>query len=281
MKKYALLILLCLCLLLSGCGGNSGPATPDATPVPTAEPRPASTVGAQGPLAEAAKALMAPYQEEIDAVARQCPMLLTYLIPGDLISQMAKDANEVGAQPADGRYAFTWRQSGNHTYTASALEISQIEALAEASPDPYSVVDPVLDNQQMGDFSATGGGVFDRARVYDVDQKLQNGKIEITDLLNGAATGHEVFTFTVAGGCLYFVDAILDQAVDMDGLTATERYLVAAGVIGGRSLDIMEFTVPTLSQVPAASPESWGRIAASASPLSRLKAEGDRVQVTQ
>lgn len=279
MKKTALGALLILCLLLTGCGKDQPKEASAATPLPTAEPRQAA-VDAQGPLGEAVRALLAPYQEELNIVARKSPTLLTYRIPGDLFGQMARDAQTVGVKAEGGRYQFTWRQSGNHTYTASALGISQIEEAAESSPDPYSGLDPVLDNQSMGDFSATGGGMFDRARAYDVDEKMQNGSIEITDLLNGAVTGHERFTFTVAGGSLYFVDATLDQAVDKDGLTETQRCLVAAGVMSGSRIEVIEFTVPGREQVPEASPEAWRQLAATANPVSRLQAEGDRVQAS-
>lgn len=280
MKKTALGALLILCLLLlSGCGDGQPREEPTATPLPTAEPRPVARIEAQGSLAEAARALMAPYQDELSTVARKSPALLTYLIPGDLFSQMAKDAQTLGVEAEGGRYAFTWRQSGNHTYTANALEISQIEAAAENSPDPYSLIDPVLDNQSMGDFSATGGGIFERARAYDVDEKMQNGSIEITDMLNDAVTGHEVFTFAVAGGNLYFVDAMLDQAVDVDGLVETQRYLVAAGVLGGSRIEVIEYTVPGREQVPQASPETWSQLAAAPNPISRLQADGEKVQV--
>ena len=283
MKKHALpTVLLLICLLLSGCGSQQpSPAAPKETPLPTAPPQEAPTVDAQGKLADAARTLLAPYQREISLAADQSLVLLTYAIPGDLISQMARDAAEVNAEPENGRYTFTWRQSGKHTYTASAMQIHQIEAASEATPDPRADAEPVMDNQLMGDFSASGGGVFDRSRAYDVSEKLTEGTAEITDTLNGQITGHELFSFTVENGSLYFVDATLDQAVDLDGLVATDRRLVAAGVLRENGLDIVEFSVPSLADVPSASRQSWDQLLSQPPAfLSRLQIEGQRVTVT-
>ncbi len=282
MKKHALpIVLLLLSLLLSGCGGQPAPAAPKETPLPTAPPQQAPTVDAQGKLADAARALLAPYQREISLAAEQSPLLLTYAIPGDLISQMARDAEEAGAAPDNGRYTFTWRQSGKHTYTASALQIRQIEEAAETTPDPRASSEPVMDNQLMGDFSASGGGVFDRSRAYDVSEKLTDGTAEITDTLNGKTTGHELFSFTVENGSLYFVDATLDQAVDLDGLVATDRFLVAAGVLRENGLDIVEYSVPSQADVPSASRQSWEQLLDQAPAfLSRLQIEGQSVKVS-
>lgn len=281
MKKHALLgLLLCVCLLTAGCGGEKAAPAAEATPLPTAPPAQAPAVTAQGKLAQTARALMAPYQDEIIVAAAGSPAVLTYAIPGDLINQMAQDAREVGAEAQEGRYRFTWRSSGRHTYTASAMQIEQIEEAAETTPDPMAAREPVMDNQLMGDFSATGGGTFERARAYDAAEDLSEGRAEITETLNGALSLHELFSFAREGGCLYFVDAALDQAVDIDGLVATSRYLVAAGVLRRDGLDIIEFIVPDEAQVPAASAAAWGQILSSYTPLTRLTVEGARVQVT-
>ena len=134
-----------------------------------------------------------------------------------------------------------------------------------------------MDNQQMGDFSASGGGLFERARAYDVAADLTDGAAEMTDTLNGGVTGHELFSFAVEGDCLYFVDAMLDQAVGLDGVEATSRYLVAAGVLRRDGLEIVEFTVPGRDQVPPASAASWSGLLSSVSPLSHITAQGERV----
>ncbi|MBQ9265256.1 MAG: hypothetical protein IJ189_13750 [Clostridia bacterium] len=280
MKKHVVLMVLCfLSLLLAGCGAQPGADAPAVTdgPSPAAGPE-APTVTAQGKLADAARALLSPYQDEIDIAAQKSAAVLTYLIPGDVMGKLAQDAQEVGAQPENGRYQFIWRQSGEHTYSASAMQIEQIEAAAETTPDPHSTNDPVMDNQQMGDFSATGGGLFDRSCAYDVDEHLRDGLIEITDTLNGAATGHEVFSFVVEEGCFFFVDGTLDQAVDMDGLIDTNRYLVAAGVLRQDGLEIVEFTVPSQDQVPTASADTWRQIQSQRTPrLSHLTVQGENV----
>lgn len=278
MKKRALFAgLVLLTLLLSGCGGDPALLAPTETPAPTAPPQQAPAVEAQGPLADAARALLAPYEAPVRLAAEQSPALLTYAIPGDLISQMALDAAEAGAAAQDGRYQFTWSQSGRHTYTANALHIAQIEAASALTPDPHATGEPVMDNQQMGDFSASGGGVFDRTRAYDVAENLSEGAAEITETLNGALSLHELFSFSTEDGCLYFVDALLDQAVDLDGLVATSRYLAAAGVLRPDGLEIIEFSVPNRDQIPAASAASWQALQGSVTPLSRLTVEGGRV----
>ena len=276
-KTALILLLILLSPALAGCGGQKPAEAPAETPLPTAPPVHTPGIAAQGGLADAARALLAPYQTEIAVAAEKSPGLLTYLIPGDLIGQMARDAQETGAQPEEGRYRFTWRQSGDHTYTASALQIRQIEAAAETTPDPRAAQEPVMDNQLMGDFSATGGGVFDRSRAYDVSETLGDGKAEITDTLNGKITGHELFSFTVQNGVLYFVDATLDQAVDMDGLVATDRYLVAAGWLKPDGMEIFEYTVPSRDQIPEASPQALAQLPAGSS-LSHLIVQGENVQ---
>lgn len=280
MKKRAYLAgLLLLTLFLSGCAGDPAPVSPTPTPSPAALPDITPAPEAQDPLADAARALLSPYQAAVSLAAQQSPTLLTYAIPGDLIGQMARDAQELGVSPEEGRYHFTWSQSDRHTYTADALHIAQIEAAAALTPDPQSTGEPVMDNQQMGDFSATGGGVFDRTRAYDVSETLSEGSAEITETLNGALSLHELFSFSAEDGSLYFVDALLDQAVGMDGLEATSRYLTAAGVLRPDGLDIIEFSVPGREQIPAASAAAWQALQGSVTPLSRLKVEGSQVQI--
>lgn len=272
-------LLLFLALLLSGC--SSAPQTGE--PLPTATPEPhhveAPAITAQGRLADAARDRLAPYQASIAAAARQSSAVLTYTIPGDIINKMAQDAADTGAQPQDGRYRFTWQQSGNYTYSASAMQIAAIEEAAENTPSPLASQDPVMDNQQMGDFSATGGGQFDRICVYDLAEAMTDGTAEITDTLNGAATGHELFSFLTEQDRLYFVDATLDQAVDIDGLTATARYLVAAGVLRPDGLEIVEFTVPGKDQVPAVSAGGVQELLSAGNVLTRITVKGQSVTV--
>ena len=283
MKKRMLLwMLLTLVLALTGCASRNGQ---DAAPAPTASPTPppqsAPDITASGALGDAARALMAPYQGVIRRAAEKSPVVLTYAIPGDLINKIAQDASAAGAESIDGRYHFSWHQSENHKYTADAGQVSQIETAAEHTPDPLSDTEPVLDNQQMGDFTAAGGGLFDRVCQYDVAENLTDGSAEFTETLNGALSGHELFSFAVSDGRLYFIDAILDQAVDLDGLTATEQYLVAAGMLGGDSLEIMEFAVPTRDQVPGADQQSWSQLLSQGiAALTRLTVQGNTVTVT-
>ena len=264
-KQAACAALLILILFLGGCGEKAGDA-PAAEP--TASPAPTQAPQADTPLSQAVRALMDPYQDCL-AAAAQKNGALTYSIPGDMLQKLVSDARAVGVQPQEGRYRFTWRQSGEHTYSASAMQIADL-APAEATPDPLSDVDPVLDNQQMGDFSATGGGMFDRSYDYDVAENLSEGKVEIAELLNGEITGQELFTFLRQGDELYFSDGILDMTAGLDGLEATEQYLVAAGVLRRGGLDIIEFTVPGKDQVPRATDMNWNSLLSSVRILSRV-----------
>ena len=279
MKGVALCLLLISCLLLAGCGQQSAPpkeAAATAAPTPALIEAPAVT--APGPLGDAVRQLFVPYQEELARVAQARPGVFTYTIPQDLMNHFAQDGQSAAAQPQEGRYRFTWQRKGQHTYSASAMQVKEIGAAR--TPDPQGTADPVMDNQQMGDFSATGGGVYVRTGVYDVDEGLKEGTAELTDTLNDAVTGHELYAFSVQDGCYYFVDAMLDQAVGMDGLEATDRYQVAAGVLRQDGLEIIEFTVPDRSRVPGASASEWQQLKKTVSPLTRLTAEGDRVTAT-
>lgn len=232
---------------------------------------------APGPLGDAVRQLMAPYQQAIHTVAAAQPEVFTYTIPQDLMNHFAQDGQSAAAQPQEGRYRFTWQRKGQHTYSASAMQVKEIGAAR--TPDPQGTADPVMDNQQMGDFSAAGGGLYVRTGVYDVDEKLTQGAAELTDTLNDVVTGHELYSFSVQDGCYYFVDAMLDQAVGMDGLEATDRYQVAAGVLREDGLEMIEFTVPDRTRVPQASAAEWQRLKDTPSVIARLKMEGEQVTV--
>lgn len=266
-----LLLLICL---LSGCASTKKAPSAAPTPIVVEAPEIEST----GQLAKAAKALLDPYQDQLNEIALQCHYNLTYTIPGDMLNTFVLDAEETGAQMQNGRYQFTWRQSGQHTYQVSGQDVE--EELAEHAQDAPS--DPMEDApmyQNAGDSQASGGGNFDRSRAYDVAADLSQGTIEITDLLNGEMTGHEFFTFSHREGALYFVDAALDFSIGTEGLEGSGSYLVAAGVIQKNSAEIVEYYVTDATLIPDAQTLDIHQLLRQVTPVSHLTAKGSSVTV--
>lgn len=268
--------LLALLLLLSGCGAPQEEVAPPTSTPPIVE---APQIEATGALADAARRRMEPYQDQLNRVSLQCEGNLTYTIPGDLIAKMAGDAEEMEAEPVDGRYQFTWRQSSQQTYTATALEVQE-EIDASPTTDPGSVTaDTPMDDQKMGDFVASGGGLFERSYAYDAAADLSAGTAEITDILNGETTGHELFSFAMRGDALYFVDAALELTASLDELESRGIYLVAAGILEKNRVEIVEYQVTSRADIPEAAVLDWDQLLASVVPLTRLTAQGDQVEV--
>lgn len=268
------LLLLALLFLLSGCS-----APQETVPTPTPPVVEAPQIEAEGTLADTARRRMEPYQDQLNRVSLQCEGNLTYTIPGDLIAKMARDAEEMGAEPVDGRYQFTWRQSSQHTYTATGLEVQEeIDASPTEHPDSVTADTP-MDDQKMGDFVASGGGLFARSYAYDAAADLSAGTAEITDTLNGEITGHELFSFAMRGDALYFVDAALELTAALDELENQGIYLVAVGILEKNRVEIVEYQVTSSADIPEAASLEWDRLLASVVPLTRLTAQGDQVQV--
>ena len=269
-KNRMMLSLLALCLLLSGCGSGA-PASGTPTPAPTeAPPTPRPTPVIQGQWADAVRAMLAPYEGALARAAAQNPGNITYTIPGDLLLQMAKDAEDLGEAPRNGRLTFTWHAAVETSYVAT-MDDAQAEMdilLPSVTPDPAN--ETPIDAQQLGDYSVSGGGLFDRTRTYDVAESLTSGTAEITELLNGDQTGHELFSFVLRGGSLYFVDAALDVSADLDELVIQEGYLVAVGVLRENGLDTVEYHLNDPTQLPDPATLDWDRLLASVTPVSRL-----------
>ena len=273
---FRLLLTALLLLLLSGCGA---PQEPVQEPTQTPPVVDAPQIEATGTLADAARRRMAPYQDQLNLVAPQCKGNLTYTIPGDLIAKMARDAEETGTEPVDGRYQFTWRQSSLNTYAATGLEVQE---KIDASPttDPESVTaDTPMDDQKMGDFAASGGGLFERSYTYDVAADLSAGTAEITDALNDENTGHELFSFAMRGDALYFVDAALDLTASLDALESRGVYLVAVGILEKDRVEIVEYQVASRADIPSAALLDWDQLVGSVTPITRLTARGDQVEI--
>lgn len=274
-KKCFLLVLLLSALILSGCGAQKETEiTPSPTPVSESDAR----SEAQGVLAEKARAILGVYVEELEKVAAQSPYNLTYTIPGDNLEQMALDAQASGAKPVNGRYVFTWRESGRFTYESTSEEALNELAGDEdaATPDPAD--EAPMDSQLNGDYAVSGGGLFERVRSYDAAEDLSSGTVEISDSLNGEVTGFERFAFALRGNELYFTDAILDQTADLDGVQMQDGYLAAVGVLRPNGLDILEYRITELSLLPDPAAVNWASFSASATPLTSLSAQEDQVQ---
>lgn len=277
MRKKAVwaVLLVFAAMLLGGCGAAPKDAPADETQ-PTENPASAP----RGALGERAAALMAPYEEELKLVEEKYPYCLTYRVPGDVLAQMASDAQAAGAEPAEGRWRFTWRQRGDYSYQSTAEEAMELAGEdAGATPDPAD--EAPMDSQLNGDYEVSGGGLFERARTYDAAEDLSAGEAEFTDTLNGHETGREVFRFCVRDGKLYFADAVLDLVSGLDGLAIRDGYLVTVGVLRADGLEIVEYHLDDLSDLPDPAALDWQRFVSSVTPLSRLSAQKDSVGLTE
>ena len=273
-KKCFLLVLLLSALVLSGCGAQKETENaPSPTPFSESDVRPE----AQGALADRSRTILAVYEEELSRVAAQSPYNLTYTIPGDILEQMALDAQASGAKPVNGRYVFTWRESGSFTYESTSEEaLNELTGDEAATPDPAD--EAPMDSQLNGDYAVSGGGLFERVRSYDAAEDLSSGSVEISDSLNGEVTGFERFAFALRGNELYFTDATLDQTADLDGVQTQDGYLAAVGVLRPDGLDILEYHISELSLLPDPAALSWASFSASVTPLTSLSAREDQVQ---
>lgn len=256
-----------IALLLSGCG--AAPAGTDATPSPTPVVVEVEQVEAQGPVADGARKLLSPYERVLEQAAQEAGGLISYTIPGDLLSKMAQDAEEMGVQAANGRYQFTWRQSGTYVYEATGLEAK--EALAAEETDAARTdTDAPMADEELGDLNVTGGGLYERSYAYDVAEDFSGGQIEVTERLNGEVTGHELFTFSLRSDGLYFVDAALELTANLDTLESLGVYLVAAGRLQRNRVDIIEYQAGSLSDVPSAAAMNWDMLKNTVTPLDAL-----------
>jgi len=235
-KKIGYVYLAIIALVLSGCSAPSSEETP--VPSPTPQIVAAPEVHAQGALADAARALLEPYESYLDQIAEKCKNNLSYTIPGDIIAKMALDAQEMNVIPINGRYQFTWRQSGNHSYMLTGLSVQEELAAAatQAPVIPSEDYDP-MEDQAMGDFIGAGGGDFDRIYAYDAAEDLSSGAVEITNTLNGEITGHEVFSFFRQENTLYFSYGALELTADLDALASDGSYLVTIGKFGKNNVE--------------------------------------------
>lgn len=273
-RKGLLILLLIAALALSGCGEQKEDASPTAGPEAGQEQDGSALAQAQGALADSVRALMEPYAETLAQAEQKNVESLAYTIPGDILTQMALDAEAAGAEAREDRWRFTWRQAGDYSYEATAWDAMDQYAQTSATPDPAD--ETPLDSQLTGDYAVTGGGMFDRERTYDVAADLSGGTAVFTDTLNGQTTGYELFRFRVRSGELIFADAALDAAVQDDGISAGNSYLAAVGVLRKDGLELVEYTIQDPEQLPDPGTLDWSRFLLSVSPVTHVSMQVEK-----
>gem|GEM_PF-2360869 len=270
MKKRCLLLgLVLMALLLGGCGAapNEAASTPEPTQAPST---PIPTAAVRGALADQVRALLSPYEPALLQAALENPDSIACSIPGDVLMQMARDAADLRVSASGGRYVFSWHSQVESAYVAT-MDDAQEEMdtlLADVTPDPDN--DAPIDSQQFGDYAVTGGGLFDRTRSYDMAENLQSGAAEFTEMLNGERTGYERFSFALRGNELYFVDASLDVAANLDELVIQDGYLVAVGVLRHGGLDVLEYHAAGQDLIPDPAALNLNQLLASVTPDRRV-----------
>ncbi len=273
-RKGILILLLIAALTLSGCGEQKESVSPTAGPVAGQEPGGSVLAHAQGELADSVQALMEPYAETLAQAAQKSGESLAYTIPGDILAQMALDAEAAGAKARENHWRFTWHETGDYTYEATAWDAMDQYTQSGATPDPAD--ETPLDSQLTGDYAVTGGGLFDRERTYDVSADLSGGTAVFTDTLNGQTTGYEFFRFCVRKDELVFADAVLDAAVQSEGISAGNSYLAAVGVLRKDGLELMEYMIQDPDQLPDPGTLDWPRFLLSVSPVSQVSIQVER-----
>ena len=254
--------------LLCGCGAKEEAAQTAPSAPPTEET--AAAASPQGPAAEKVQSLLAPYEELLNQASYEIPHNPVYNIPGDMLRQLAQDAWQTGAEPKEGRYQFSWRQSGDYTYESTAWDAMEQFAAEQENATPPPDDDAPMDSQLNGDFQVSGGGLFERVRAYDAAEDFTQGTAEINDLLNGTVTGSERFSFALRDGELYFSDCTLNFTVDADGQTVQDGFLAAVGVLRAESLDILEYQIENPQDLPDPASVNLESLARSVHPTNRL-----------
>lgn len=274
-KRILCLLMTAALIFLCGCGNREKDADAPAEALPTQAP----TSAPMGPAAQAVERLLAPYLSEIARVSAQAGEDAACAIPSQILSRFAADAQAQGASPEDGRWVFSLREAGDHTYESSAMELYESDpTLLSATPDPGN--EAPQDHQLMGDYDVTGGGRFVRVRAYDAAESLQEGKAEFTDTLNDETTGHELFSFAVRDGKIYFVDAAMILTAGLDGLEDKGMYLVAAGYVGENALDVVEYETQGADRLPDPRTLELAELLTAITPLSRISDQNGRISLS-
>ncbi len=267
-RKGLLIMLLIAALALTGCGEQKEDASPTAGPENGQEQAASVLAQAKGALGDAVRGLMEPYAETLSQAARKSGESLAYTIPGDMLNQMALDAEAEGATAREGRWRFTRRDSGAYAYEATAWEAMD-QYVPEDGPTPNPADETPLDSQLNGDYAVSGGGLFERTRDYDVAEDLSGGTVTLTDSLNGQPTGSELFRFCLRSGELIFADAALDTTVQ-DGAATGDGYLAAVGALRADGLEVAEYRLTSLDELPDPAALNFSSFLRTVSPISLL-----------
>lgn len=276
MRKRVLCCLLIMTLvLLCGCGSPEKSADAPAEALPAAAP----TAAPAGPTAQAVEKLLSRYRAETARVSAQAGGDAACLIPSQVLAQFALDAQTAQAKAEDGRWVFSVRETGDHTYESTAMDLYKSDpSLLSATPDPAD--ETPQDHQLMGDYDVTGGGLFVRVRAYDAAESLSAGSAEFTDTLNGETTGHELFSFSVRDGKLYFTDAAMILTAGLDGLEDHGKYLVAAGWISPDGLDVIEYESDGAERLPDPATLEIAALLTAVTPLTRVQDAQGRISIS-
>ena len=275
MKRWmGCLLLVVLALALTGCGdaGREAAAPAAETSAPSATPWTRS----QGPVDRAVQSALAPFEAEVEAVTPKLNDSMAVTLPMDILRQMAEDAFQAGAAAVDGRYHFTWRQTGEYSYVAANEEART--AAWDMTPEPG--VEAPMGDAELADAEVSGGGVYLRVRVYDAADDLSSGTAEISDTLNGEPSGDEHFAFALRDGCLYYADAVKDLAVDLDTLEFQETYAVTVGILRTDGLDVIQYNAADLGSLPDPRTLDWNGLVTSVNAVRRISARGSEVRVS-
>ncbi len=273
-RKGLLILLLAAALALSGCGEQTNEAAPTAGPENGQEQAASAMARAQGELGDAVRKLLEPYTDALSQAAEKSGESLAYTIPGDLLNQMALDAEAEGIQAKEGRWRFTRRDSGAYAYEATAWEAMD-QYVPEDGPTPNPADETPLDSQLNGDYAVSGGGLFERTRDYDVAEDLSGGTVTLTDSLNGQPTGSELFRFCVRSGELIFADAALDTTVQ-DGAATGDGYLAAVGALRADGLEVAEYRLTSLDELPDPAALNFSSFLRTVSPISHLSIQTEK-----
>ncbi len=273
-RKGLLIMLLIAALALTGCGEQKEDASPTAGPENGQEQAASVLAQAKGALGDAVRGLMEPYAETLSQAARKSGESLAYTIPGDMLNQMALDAEAEGAQAREGRWRFTRQDSGAYSYEATAWEAMD-QYVPEDGPTPNPADETPLDSQLNGDYAVSGGGLFERTRDYDVAEDLSGGTVTLTDSLNGQPTGSELFRFCVRNGEMIFADAALDTTVQ-DGAATGDGYLAAVGALRADGLEVAEYRLTSLDELPDPAALNFSSFLRTVSPISHLSIQTEK-----
>lgn len=273
-KTRRILCLLAVCLLLTGCGGEK--AAPGDVPAGTAQPQ---GTEAQASLAQRAEALLAPYEQTLFLLAQQDTKSLAYTIPGDMLRKLAQDAAAEQAAPQSGRYQFTHREESTNVYEATGLEVKEALEAEQADATPEPAQDAPMSDDAAGDFSVSGGGVYQRTYAYQAAEDLTDGTVEITAALNGENAGYELFTFALRDGALYFSDAVQDMEAALDELENTGAFLVTLGKWESGRIEMVEYKVSDREEIPQAAQMDFSACAARGDLISHTTVEGENVRL--